>query len=240
MRGILAVAVAVGFIATTGTNAGAQDETDFAAWLAMTFTPYGSLPPLVTPTMLGTPGVDGRAGAAFEVRYGRWGFEDDDEFNTFAIGGRGGPVGFALGYEVCEGCDDGIIIGGVDFESVLRTSQLGTDASPSVLSIGLRPGIGVGVFTGEGSGWALSGTVDVPISMTMPMGTTAQVVPFLSPGFGVGRLAEGSESETGVRVALGAGVAFVTANRFGIHLGWRKIFIEDGPSTVGLAVSFGR
>jgi hypothetical protein len=28
--------------------------------------------------------------------------------------------------------------------------------------------------------------------------------------------------------------------RFGVHVAWRKILIEDAPSTLGVGVSFGR
>jgi len=104
----------------------------------------------------------------------------------------------------------------------------------------LRPALGAGVFTGNGDGCTLSGAVDLPIFVSVPAGTTAHVVPFLSPGVGVGFISDGTDSESGARASLGAGIGLVASNGLGIHPGWRRIFIEDGPSTLGIALSFGR
>jgi len=240
MRGILALAAAVGLLAVRSTNAAAQDRADFAAWFALTFTPYGALLPMVTPGMVGADPVEGRASRAVEVRYSRWSFEGDgDVFNSFGAGGRIGGVGFGAGHSQCSGCD-GVFMGGVDFEAVLKTTTLGSDASASLISIGLRPAVGIGFFTDVTKLIVLSGAIDLPVSVSIPVGTAAHLVPFLSPGAGVGRISDRGESRTGTRASLAAGVGLVAANGLGVHLGWRRIFIEDGPSTLGVGISFGR
>ena len=240
MRRILEIGCAVSLLAATAASGAAQDSNDAAAWFAMTFTPYGSLPPIATRAMAGLPRVDGAPGRALEVRYGRWSFDDQDDesFQTVGIGGRAGALGFVVGYETCDGCD-GVIMLGIDFESVLSTQPVGA-SSASRLLIGLRPAFGAGVFTGEGNVYALSGTIDLPMSISVPAGTGGHFVPFLSPGVGVGRFGEGSGAETGIRASLGAGAGFITTTGVGIHLGWRKVFIEDGPSMLGLGLSWGR
>ena len=239
MRRIVAFGSAVTLLAGLSTTAAAQDEGDAAAWFAMMFTPYGALPPVVTQAMAGIPRADAAA-QAFEIRYGRWKFDiADDYFHTVGVGGRVRGLGFAFGYETCDGCD-GTVMVGFDFEAMLATRPIGTAPLGPTLMVGLRPALGVGVFTGDSEGYALAGTVDLPISVSVPAGTGGHFVPFLSPGFGVGRLDAGSDGETGVRPSIGAGVGFLTANGLGINLGWRRVFLEGLPSTLGLAVSVAR
>lgn len=241
MRAILGVVAAIGLVAATSTTATAQDESDALAWFAMTLTPYGALPPLGSRAMAGIPPTDGRAGGTFEVKYGRWSFDESEEgWNTFGLGGRVGSVGFTFGYGKCEGCSDGIIMGGVDFESILFRSPFGTEVSDASFAIGLRPSLGIGLPTGGGGGNAMAANIDVPVSFSMPVGVGSRLVPFVAPGFGVGRLSGDSDSETGTRAAIAAGVGFLASGGFGVHLAWRKIIIEDGPSTFGVGVSFGR
>ena len=42
-----------------------------------------------------------------------------------------------------------------------------------------------------------------------------------------------------MRPSVAAGIAFVVPAGFGFHLGWRKIFIKDGPSVFGVGLSYG-
>jgi hypothetical protein len=241
MRMILGMVAAVGLLAATSTTATAQDESDIAAWFAMMFTPYGALPPLGSRAMAGLPPTDGRAAATFEIKYGHWAFDEVEEpWNTFGLGGRVGSVGLTLGYGKCEGCDDGFIMGGLDFESILLRSPFGTAASNASFAVSVRPSLGFGMPTGDGEGNVFAANVDFPLSFTMPVGVGSRFVPFVAPGFGFGRLDDGTDSETGTRAAIAAGVGFLTSGGFGMHLAWRKIFIDEGPSTLGVGVSFGR
>jgi hypothetical protein len=68
-----------------------------------------------------------------------------------------------------------------------------------------------------------------------------QVVSFLAPGFGYGRLAEGDENESGTRAALGGGVGLLNiGGGLGVNLGFRKIFLEEAPTQWGLGLSWSR
>ena len=240
MRAFLVAVAAVGLLSATSTVAVAQDEddSDVAAWLAMMFTPYGALPPLVSRTMAGIGSGEG-GGGSFEIKYGHWGFDDDDMWNTVGLGGRAGPLGFTFGYGKCSGCDEGLLMGQVDFESILARSPFGPDASGGSFAIGVRPSAGFGKPT-EGDGSALAANVDLPVSFSMPVGVRSHIVPFVTPGIGVGRYADEFNSETGFRASIAAGMAFFVSEQFGIHAAWRKIFIDEGPGTFGVGVSFGR
>jgi hypothetical protein len=245
MRAIVVAVAAASLLSVTTSTVQAQDEKDVAAWFAMMFTPYGALPPIMSSDMSGRP-ADAGAGGTFEVKYGHWGFDEAEEpWNIFGLGGRAGRFGFTVGYARCEGCGgDGIIMGQVDFESVLATAPYGTDASAGSFAIGLRPSVGFGKPTGDQDGYALAANLDLPVSFSVPMGARSRIVPFIAPGLGIGHLSGGEEgedtSDTGFRGAIAAGVGVFVTDRFGIHVGWRKIFIEEGPSTLGVGLSFGR
>ncbi len=246
MQGAFVVAAVVGFLAVGSTKAEPQDPAGVVAWTAMTFTPYGALPPLVGLRMVDTAVADDAIPGRVEFRYARWRFEGDAEgFATFGIGGRLGDVGFAGGYTGCGGCDgrvtgDGVYMAGVDFETILKAWTLGTETAPSRLSIGLRPAGGIGFFTDVTKLITLSGTVDLPVAASIPLGKAGQIIPFLSPGVGIGRVADRGESRKGARASLAAGVAFVAANGLGAHLGWRRILVEDVPATLGVGITFSR
>ena len=239
MRATLLTAAALTFFSVTATTAGAQDDDDAAAWFGMMFSPYGALPALVSPAMAGLTAAGERPAGSFEIKYGRWGFEEEETWNIFGLGGRAGGLGFTGGYGKCSGCDEGFIMGQVDFEWILARSPVGTEASGGSLALGLRPSAGFGKPT-EGEGTAMALTVDLPAVFSMPVGERSHIVPFVTPGIGFGRISGGGDGESGVRAALAAGVAFFVSDQFGVHVGWRKVFIDEGPSTFGVGVSFGR
>ena len=246
MRAIIGV-TAIGLLATTTTLAAAQDEGDIAAWYAMMVTPFGALPPIVTPTMAGMTSTDGRRPLSLDFRYGHWDFGDGEEpWNTFGLGVHARNLGIVVGYEKCEECSDGVLMGGVEFDAVLFTSEFASVPSPASLIVGVRPGIGFAKPLGDMDGSAFSATVDLPISFSIPVGTGWRLVPFVAPGFGYGRfneeegLVEFGGDESGTRVSFGAGVGLLASAGFGAHVGWRKILIEEGPGMVGVGLSFGR
>ena len=244
IRIIQGIAIAVGLLAVVATNAAAQSLKDAAAFYAMMFSPYGALPALVTPGMVGAPAGAGKPARSFDARYGRWSFdEEDDEFYTIGLGGRFGRFGVVVGYEKIQGGDDGVIMGGLDFETTIVNTPVGTGTSGSTFLIGLRPSIGYGTLTGDEKLTAFAANIDVPFSFSVPMGTGGRLVPFVSPGFGVGKFESEVEEElstTGTRAAIAAGAAFFGANGLGVHLAWRKVIIDEGPSAIGIGVSFGR
>ncbi len=223
----------------------AQSDAELGGWTALMVTPFGALPTLVTPAMAGFSMVEVPAGNSIEARFGRWSFGDSEEpWNNFGIGGRGEHIGIALGYGKCEGCDDGVIMGGMDYEWVLTEPR--SDAPPSLgaFVITLRPAAGLAIATGEGNTSAGSLALDIPVSFPVAVGEASRLAAFIAPGIGYGRFSTTNEdgddeTESGTRPSLAAGIAFAASGAFGFHLGWRKIFIKDGPSVLGVGVSYG-
>ena len=240
MKSRTRLVVALGLFALASRAAGAQSLKDFVAWAAMMSTPYGSLPPVVTPAMTGRAARAG-SGNVFELRYGRYAFNGSpDAVHTGGVGARFGRVGVVVGYEGCSGCG-GDIIGGVDYDATVFSRLLSANGGSSYFSIGLRPAFGVGRSTGSGSNATLfSATVDVPFAVAVPVGQSARVVPFVSPGFGLGSARGGGESETGTRGSIGFGAGVVDlAPGLAFNLSWRKIFLDQAPTTIGVGLTFG-
>lgn len=232
--------VVLGLVALVSRPAAAQSIKDFVAWLAMMSTPYGALPPVVTPAMTGHQPKAG-SGSVFELRYGHYAFDgSSDAVHSGGIGARFGRVGVIVGYEGCSGCG-GDIMGGVDYDATLVSQTLTGNGASSYFTVGLRPAAGFGRTTGSGRGTSLfSGTVDVPFAVAVPVGKSARVVPFVSPGFGFGSARGGGDSETGTRgsIAFGAGVVDLSPG-LALNLSWRKIFLQDAPTTIGVGLTLG-
>ena len=230
---------ALALLATLARPAAAQNIHDFVAWAAMMSTPYGTLPPTVTRAMAG--GVAKRPNS-FEVRYGHWAFGgQSDAVHIGGVGARFGAVGVVVGYEGCSGCDGGII-GGVDYEAVVVKHALTGNGASSLFTVGLRPALGLGhTLGGGGSATTISATMDLPIAVSVPVGRTAKMVPYVSPGFGLGAVRSGNDSEHGTRGAVAFGVGLVDLSPgIGLNLGWRKIFLQDAPMTIGVGLTFER
>jgi hypothetical protein len=229
---------AFALIAATGGPAAAQDFKDFVAWAAMVSTPYGSLPPIVTPAMSGST----RPGPVIELRYGRWSRFADPSINSAGLGARFGRLGVVLGYEGCSGCD-GNLIGGVDYDATILSQVLTANGASSLFTVGMRPALGFGRSVGNGAGVAaLSGTVDIPIAVSVLVGKKVRMVPFVSPGGGFGSARAGAtDRETGTRASLAFGAGLVDLSPgVTLNLSWRKIFLEGAPTTIGLGLSFGK
>ena len=243
MRLRVNLALALGLLAAATRPLAAQSIHDYAAWLAMMSTPYGTLPPLVTRTMAGpAAGVTGRS--SFDLRYGHFSFgTGSDALHIGGVGARFGALGVVVGYEGCSGCDGALLLG-ADYEAVLVRRTLTGDGTHSLFTLGLRPAVGFGHSLADGSASAanaISATLDVPIAVSVPVGRSARMVPFVSPGFGVGALRAGDETESGTRASLAFGAALVDLSPgLGLNVSWRKIFLEDAPMTIGIGLSFDR
>jgi hypothetical protein len=131
---------------------------------------------------------------------------------------------------------------GADYEGVVVQQLLTGNGARSLFTLGLRPSIGFGRSLGSGPDVSsISAAVDVPFSVAVPVGTTARMVPFIAPGFGVGALRGGGESESGTRGSIAFGAALVDLSPgLGINLSWRKVFLDQAPTTIGVALTFDR
>src|SRR5687768_9823543 len=209
------------------TRASAQDIDDFVAYLALDFTPLGAFVPL-------PPATAGARGSAFVLRYGNLDL-GETSLNNFGIGGDfaagRGRLGLTLGVSTCDDCDQENLMAGVDYTAPLTQNKV---------SVSLRPAFGFSRPT-DGDGTALSLGLSLPIGVDLSGASGPVIVPFLSPGFGYGRLSDDGDSESGTRPMLGGGIS-VSARQstLAAHLGFQKVFVEDGEMTFGLGVSFGR
>lgn len=214
---------------------------DITAWMAMAMTPYGSLPPMITRGMAGGP-PGPRENTAVELRYGQFTFAGDNRpVRTGGIGARFGALGLVFGYQGCSGCDGGMMFG-ADYDGVIVRQMLTGNGAHTLFTLGLRPAVGFGRSFGSGPDVsAITATLDVPVSVAVPVGQTARLVPFVAPGFGVGALRGGGDSDSGTRGSIAFGAALVDlAPGLGLNLGWRKVFIDGGPTTIGVGLTFDR
>jgi hypothetical protein len=207
----------------------AQDAGDIAAYAALSFTPLGAFVPSPAPP-------SGARGSAFVFRYGTIDLGGDlaGSVHSFSIGGDfamdRGRLGLTVGGTTCEDCD-GSIMAGLDY--TLSLSQ-------SVVSVALRPAVGFSKPL-EDDGTALTFGASLPLGVELS-GTTGPIfIPYLVPGIGFGRLSGDEDSESGMRPMLGGGFAIAgRQSTFAVHLGFQKVFIDEGETTFGLGFSIGR
>jgi hypothetical protein len=216
----------------------AQSEHDVAAYFAMIASPIGTLPPILSNAMLGRP----MTSPDIAVRYGHLPI-GDAAANTFdaRIGFPAGTkvmMGVNAGYESyssCGGCD-GHFIGGVNAEGRLASSMLGTGSDAALLNIGLNGEAGFGHESGS---TAFSLNAGLPVALVSGTGTL-RIAPFLTPGFGWGRISGGGDSVNGTRFLLGGGITFQSlTNNLGVNLGFQKVFIDGGDTMFGVSLIFG-
>jgi hypothetical protein len=209
----------------------AQDSGDVAAYLALLFTPVGALPPQVTPAMAGLTQTRTRA----RVQYGRVGDLDANNLGFGLDFGRDrGSAGLTLGvgFRDCDGCDEVVMVG-AHLEGVLGSKPISTSTPDVRLNVGLRGDVG---FARADETTALSAVVGAPVSVSAPAGEL-RFVPFLTPGFGFGRVSNG-DSDSGIRFLLGGGIGVVGAGGLMLDIAFQKVFIKHGDTQVGVGVAW--
>lgn len=211
------------------TRASAQDESDFAAYVALNFTPLGAFVPLPPP-------ANAARGSAFVFRYGNLdlGSGSDGSLHNFAIGGDfstgRGRMGLTLGGTTCDGCD-GNIMAGLDYTATL---------TQNAVSVAIRPALGFSKPL-EGDGTALTFGLSLPVGAELSGATGPVFTPFIVPGIGFGRISGDDDSESGMRPMLGGGLAISgRQSAFAVHVGFQKVFIDEGEMSFGLGFSIGR
>lgn len=222
----------VAVVCVPGTRA--QSINDLAAYGAMVSTPVAAVSPIVSPYMMGSE----QQGLGFAARYGRMSF---DGGSTYALlGDFTGPVGkgswgLDAGYvgTTCDGCT-GNFMAGAHVEGPLATagSKAGT-----LFTLGMQGTVGF-AKPSEGTAWA--GTVTLPVALSVTAGRV-YIVPFVSPGIGLGMVSEFGHSETGHRFEVGGGVGVANvAPGFEITASAEKVLINGGETVFGLGLSWTR
>jgi hypothetical protein len=211
----------------------AQDESDFVAYIALNFTPPGAFAPVVTRTMLREAGTD------VALRYGRFDFFDAATNNlalTWMRGTGAGSVTLTAGYlnPDCDGCD-GHFLAGVGGDLRMLTNPVGTGPGAMLLTVGLSGEVGFGK-PDDGTIW--SATAGLPLALVVGGSQGLRLAPFLTPGFGYGYISSAGESESGTRAMLGGGMGILGQGGFTVTVGFQKVFIEEGETTLGISAAF--
>lgn len=224
-------AIATSALVLTASTMSAQEEPnvgDAVAYMAINMTTVGTLPPLATNTLAAAGGI------GWHLQYGRLSWGEDVSSNAFAGGVDlslgSGRLGLTAGYMMTDYGSD------VEGENHL---MIGTRYSQQLAGAALNPTSrwAMGLEAELGFGFpedvkALVVAAGLPIKLTL--GRNVKVSPFVTPGFGYGRLSAEGESESGTRFMVGAGLGLGFANGVGVNFGLKKAFIEEGKTQFGL------
>jgi len=123
---------------------------------------------------------------------------------------------------------------GSSLDLPLKTAQSG-------LALSLNPEIGFATELGGVDLSCLAAAVNVSLSYPIAAGANARLVPFVSPGAGIGRVSGTGDSKSGQRLIIGGGVAIVSL-KTGLQLtaSASKILIDGGATVLGLSIGVGR
>jgi hypothetical protein len=251
MRRFSAALLVLGLASLNTRDAAAQPSSqDIAAAGAIALTPVGTFAHHVM-----TKGWDAKGKYGLAGRYGMLSPKTGESNSSIgATGSMGlgmnaivsGTLGYTLvGCPTGATCDNGILVGA----DVLSSLWNSTGTSANTMHLKLQGSLGYSAF---GDGNALSAVVGVPFVWVMHQGggSGSRAVPqarssgngrfslFASPGFGWGRMDNGSANESGTRPIVSAGGEYVTANGMGFHIGYTHIVIEDAAKIFGLGMTF--
>jgi len=235
-----------------------QEVKNYLAYLALSITPPGALPPLVTRSMLGPASTGTSAGSTalrpqLAVRFGRATYETDSpgenvHANTYAVTGMlsageaatlSGTVGI-LDPTCAQSDCDGQWIFSVGGDLALAGAQLGAESGSPRLTMGVNGEIG---YTKKNDIDGLGLTAGVPIALVTSSGGM-KVVPFLIPAIGYGRskVDVGEQQYGAMRFLLGGGVSLLNiASALSVNVGFQKIFFsaDTGFGTISSRTLFG-
>ena len=209
-----------------------------AGYIALVSTPTAGVPQGVKQWMLADPAH----GVGVESQWGHVS-GNAGSLDTFLSGvtlplaeGRA-DVELSAGY-LKASCDQGDCAGFAVASGAVEGRVLQSQAGNATFVLGLSGRIG---FAKPSDGTAWSASASAPLSMAMGSPTGVQIVPFVSPGFGWGRISDGSGSESGTRFMLGGGVGIVSSNSgWGLNLGAQKVFIDGGKLAYSAGVTWTR
>ena len=206
-------------------------DSETAAYIGLILTPPGGFAPLATAARSGEPATSG-----VSFRYGRISQEAEDAINNFGLtadfGSGTSRLGLTAGAATCSGCDPVIMVGADWTTSILRRPV--PDGS---VGLGLTAAVGAGFPTDdESDGFAMSGSLGLPMSMVAGSADRLRVIPFITPAIGFGKVTgEGGASD--VRVMVGGGIGVFAANGLGVSTGVQKVFVEGGKAVLGVSVT---
>ena len=215
---------------------------DLAGYAALSATPVGAMTPVVTSAMLG------RIAKGYTVtgQYGHLSGDNGSGFNSFGASVSMPVSGFSLGGSLGflapsgQGSKSNMMLG-LNAESNLGAWALGEGKNANLFTMSARADFGW-ANPDDGSGTsnsitAMSLSAGVPVALVLKNGDMT-FAPFVTPGFGWGRLSAQGASESGNRFMLGAGIGMAHRNGWGVSAGMQKVFIDQGKNVFGLNVSY--
>ena len=237
-------AIVLTSLTSLGVAASAQAQTslgDAAAYLALSTTPVGAMTPVVSSAMLG------RIAKGYSIT-GQYGHLSDDAagFNSFGASISMPVSGFSLGGSLgfmspsADGSKSNLMLG-ANAETNLGAWALGEGKNANLFTMTVRGDLGwANPDDGTGNSiTALSFSAGAPFALVLKNGNMTWA-PFVTPGFGWGRLSANGASESGTRFMMGAGLGMTHRNGWGVSAGMQKVFIENGKNVFGLNISYGK
>jgi hypothetical protein len=241
-------AIVLTSLTSLGAAASAQAQGpsvgDLAGYVALSATPVGAMTPVVTSAMLG------RIAKGYTVsgQYGHLSGDNGSGFNSFGASVSMPVSGFSLGGSLgyispsAQGSKGNMMLG-LNGESNLGAWALGDGKNANLFTMSARgdfgwanPDDGTGT---NNSVTALSLSAGVPFALVLKNGDMTWA-PFVTPGFGWGRLSATGASESGTRFMMGAGLGMTHRNGWGVSVGMQKVFIDQGKTVFGLNLSYGK
>jgi len=235
MRTLLSI---LALLHVAASHLGAQTAEDVSAYFTLIGTPPGALPAVLSSAMLDRP----MTMPNLAVRYGHIstaGASFNNVAATLGIpAGRKAMFGVTAGYQAisCDGGCNGHFIAGASAEGRLTSTTLGTGGDAARLTIGLNGEFGFGKPEGT---TLVTLTGGLPIAL-IAGGPAVKIAPFLRPAIGWGRETNDVGSMTGTRFMLGGGLTFQsTTSGVGGNIGFQKVFINGGDTTIGVSLILG-
>jgi hypothetical protein len=241
-------AIVLTSLTSLGVAASAQAQGpslgDAAAYVALSTTPVGAMTPVVTAAMLGRI----PKGYSVSGQYGHLSGDNGTGFNSFGASVSMPVSGISLGGSLGmvspsgQGSKSNLMLG-ANAETNLGAWALGDAKDANLFTMSVRGDFGwANPDDGTGTGnsiTALSLSAGVPVALVLKNGDMT-FAPFVTPGFGWGRLSANGASESGNRFMMGAGLGVSNRNGWGVSVGMQKVFIDQGKTVFGLNLSYGR
>ncbi|MGH7664496.1 MAG: hypothetical protein ACRENI_09420 [Gemmatimonadaceae bacterium] len=222
----------------------ASGSTLFASQFAVTNTPIGALPPVVSREMMASLAQ----GFSFRIQYGYLGQEGAFNNDNFGIGfdiptGRG-TIGLTAGYTMRDCPDDidcsGNVMAGLSWERRLTGLSIGAGAEAAGITLGIDGVLGVAkpdedTFT---PGLTLfSAGMGLPIAVNAGSGRI-RFHPFLVPRFTWGRVTSdnGGDSGAGFMIGGGLGISGISP-ALTVNIGFQKYMTVFSNAQFGVGVS---
>lgn len=225
--------------------AAAQSLDDVGTYAALTRTPAGGLPPMLTHMLIDRM----QNGVTLGLRYGH--LQEGDFNSTTHLGGVTAilPLGLSSSLSLTGGAvfsDETTVLGGT--ESVARLMLgVGGDARLVGATMGAGPTAtlwtvsvtGEFGYSARNPGSFISGYLGLPVAL-VPRGTGMQFVPFITPGLGFGQSSTSGSSAGGAAFMLGGGLGVYNSDsNVMLNFGAQHVFKDGSQTMIGLNLLLG-